>query len=184
MKGVTHVIPVSDGYVVGSCIKHIPLAGSDITKFILQLLRDRQEPIPAEDIKIVARRVKERFCYVAPDIVKEYAKYDADPKRFQSYEGKHPRTGKPYRIDVGYERFLGPELFFNPEIYGTQNVTPLPTVVDEVIQACPIDTRRRLYKNVVLSGGSTMFKDFGRRLERDIKRLCKQRHQEQQARVK
>lgn len=32
--GVTHIIPVSDGYVIGSCIKHIPLAGRDITNFI------------------------------------------------------------------------------------------------------------------------------------------------------
>ena len=30
--GVTHVIPVAEGYVIGSCIKHVPLAGSDITK--------------------------------------------------------------------------------------------------------------------------------------------------------
>ena len=29
----------------------------------------------------------------------------------------------------------------------------------------PIDARRGLYKNIVLSGGSTMFKDFGRRLQ-------------------
>ena len=28
--GVTHVIPVVDGYVIGSCIKNIPLAGKDI----------------------------------------------------------------------------------------------------------------------------------------------------------
>ncbi|KAM7174540.1 actin-related protein 3B isoform 10-T10 [Macrochelys suwanniensis] len=44
-------------------------------------------------------------------------------------------------------------------------------VVDEVIQNCPIDVRRPLYKNVVLSGGSTMFRDFGRRLQRDLKRV-------------
>ncbi|XP_026507828.1 actin-related protein 3B isoform X6 [Terrapene carolina triunguis] len=44
-------------------------------------------------------------------------------------------------------------------------------VVDEVIQNCPIDVRRPLYKNVVLSGGSTMFRDFGRRLQRDLKRI-------------
>lgn len=47
--GVTHVIPVVDGYVIGSCIKHIPLAGRDITNFIQQLMRERKEPIPAED---------------------------------------------------------------------------------------------------------------------------------------
>merc|ERR1739848_877129 len=32
-------------------------------------------------------------------------------------------------------------------------------------------TRRPLYNNIILSGGSTMFKDFGKRLQRDIKRL-------------
>ena len=37
--GATHIIPVSDGYVIGSRIQHIPLAGSDVTKFILQVLR-------------------------------------------------------------------------------------------------------------------------------------------------
>lgn len=34
--GVTHVLPVSAGFVISSCIKHIPLAGSDITKFIME----------------------------------------------------------------------------------------------------------------------------------------------------
>lgn len=46
--GVTHVIPVADGYVIGSCIKHIPLAGRDITNYIQQIQRERKEPIPAE----------------------------------------------------------------------------------------------------------------------------------------
>ena len=46
--GVTHVIPVADGYVIGSCIKHIPLAGRDITSFVQKLMRDRAEPIPSE----------------------------------------------------------------------------------------------------------------------------------------
>jgi len=65
---------------------------------------------------------------------------------------------------------LGPEIFFNPEIFSSDFLTPLPKVVDDSIQSCPIDTRRGLYKNIVLSGGSTMFKDFGRRLQRDVKR--------------
>ena len=29
--GVTHVIPCAEGYVIGSAIKHIPIAGRDIT---------------------------------------------------------------------------------------------------------------------------------------------------------
>ena len=51
-----------------------------------------------------------------------------------------------YSIDVGYERFLAPEIFFNPEIYSSDFLTPLPEIVDDVIQQSPIDVRRGLYK--------------------------------------
>ncbi|RXM98781.1 Actin-related protein 3B [Acipenser ruthenus] len=103
--GVTHVIPVAEGYVIGSCIKHIPIAGRDITYFTQQLLREREVGIPPEQSLETAKAVK-----------------------------------------------------------------PISEVVDEVIQNCPIDVRRPLYKNIVLSGGSTMFRDFGRRMQRDLKR--------------
>jgi len=119
----------------------------------------------------VAKRVKEQYSYVCPDMVKEFMKYDTQPdKCLKLYEGIESVSKRPFTCDVGYERFLGPEIFFNPEIYSSDFLTPLPKVVDDTIQNCPIDTRRPLYKNIVLSGGSTMFKDFGRRLQRDIKR--------------
>lgn len=37
--GVTHIIPVSEGYVIGSSIRSIPIAGKDITRFVQQLMR-------------------------------------------------------------------------------------------------------------------------------------------------
>jgi len=174
--GVTHVIPVAEGYVIGSSIKHIPLAGRDITAFVQQLMRERNEPIPPSESMEVAKRVKEMYSYVCPDIVKEFAKYDSDPSKWiKQYQGQNSVTKKPYACDVGYERFLGPEIFFNPEIFSSDFLTPLPKVVDDTIQTCPIDVRRGLYKNIVLSGGTTMFKDFGKRLQRDIKRAVDNR---------
>lgn len=182
--GVTHVIPVADGYVIGSCIKHIPLAGRTITSFIQQLMRDRKEPVPAEDSLEVAKRVKEMYSYVCPDLVKEFAKFDAKPdKYFKTYEGVKRSTGQKYMCEIGYERFLGPEVFFNPEIFSSDFTTPLPDVVDDAIMKCPIDVRRSLYKNIVLSGGTTMFKDFGRRLQRDIKCIVDSRMQANIARL-
>jgi len=169
--GVTHVIPVAEGYVIGSSIKHIPLAGRDITAFVQQLMRERNEPIPPAESLEIAKRVKETYSYVCPDIVKEFAKYDTEQSKWiRQHSAINSVTRKPYTVDVGYERFLGPEIFFNPEIFSSDFLTPLPKVVDDTIQTCPIDVRRGLYKNIVLSGGTTMFKDFGKRLARDIKR--------------
>lgn len=165
--GVTHVIPVAEGYVIGSSIKSIPIAGRDITYFVQSLLRDRGEP---DSSLKTAQEIKEEYCYVCPDIVKEFARFDRDRSRFLKHVVTHP-GGRQVSVDVGYERFLAPEIFFNPEIYSSDFLTPLPTVVDTVIQSSPIDVRRGLYKNIVLSGGSTLYKDFGRRLQRDIRQL-------------
>ncbi|VDI78411.1 actin-related protein 3 isoform X1 [Mytilus galloprovincialis] len=170
--GVTHVIPVAEGYVIGSCIKHIPIAGRDITYFIQQLLREREVGIPPEQSLETAKAIKERYSYVCPDIAKEFAKYDADPSKWMKrFEGMNSITRQQFAVDVGYERFLGPEIFFHPEFSNPDFITPISEVVDTVIQNCPIDVRRGLYKNVVLSGGSTMFKDFGRKMQRDVKRV-------------
>ncbi|EGD75252.1 hypothetical protein PTSG_12505 [Salpingoeca rosetta] len=169
--GVTHVIPVAEGYVIGSCIKHIPIAGRDITYFVQQLLREREVGIPPEQSLEVAKRIKERYTYVCPDIVKEFEKYDKQPdKYFKQYTGHNRVTKKPFSVDVGYERFLGPEIFFHPEFANPDFKTSISETVDTVVQQSPIDVRRGLYKNVVLSGGSTMFKDFRRRLERDVQK--------------
>ncbi|XP_022369705.1 actin-related protein 3B isoform X3 [Enhydra lutris kenyoni] len=170
--GVTHAIPVAEGYVIGSCIKHIPIAGRDITYFIQQLLREREVGIPPEQSLETAKAIKEKYCYICPDIVKEFAKYDVDPRKWiKQYTGINAINQRKFVIDVGYERFLGPEIFFHPEFANPDFMESISDVVDEVIQNCPIDVRRPLYKNVVLSGGSTMFRDFGRRLQRDLKRV-------------
>lgn len=37
--GATHVVPVAEGYVIGSSIKSIPIAGKDVTHFVQQLMQ-------------------------------------------------------------------------------------------------------------------------------------------------
>ena len=48
-------------------------------------------------------------------------------------------------------------------------------MVDESILGCPLDFRKQLYANIVLSGGSTMFTNFHRRLQQDIKHRVQER---------
>ena len=102
-------------------------------------------------------------------------RFDQDPNKYiKQYEGVNSITKRGFTVDVGYERFLGPEIFFHPE-FANPDFTgdlrqfnfyhhchhfpvPISETVDTVVQNCPIDVRRGLYKNIVLSGGSTMFK--------------------------
>lgn len=103
----------------------------------------------------------------------EFAKYDkrkdnsALLKKFQKeIEGVYPLTKEPYRISVGYERFLAPEMFFHPEIVDPKYKQSIDEIIDNAIQFSPIDTRRKLYENIVLSGGSTLFSGLIPRLQR------------------
>jgi actin-related protein 3 len=120
--GITHVFPVCDGYVIGSCVKSIPLAGRDITQFTLQMLKDRGEKFKAEDSTEIASKIKEKYGYVCKDVLKEFKKYDdkeeaagqiTQSKKFKNFVHK-TINGNMVNIDVGYERFLGPEMFFHP----------------------------------------------------------------------
>jgi len=72
------------------------------------------------------------------------------------------------KCDVGYERFLAPEMFFHPEFIHGSWTKPLEQVVDECVQQCPIHYRLKLYNNIVLSGGSTLFTGFDKRLQRNL----------------
>mmetsp|Transcript_10718 Transcript_10718/g.15671 ORF Transcript_10718/g.15671 Transcript_10718/m.15671 type:complete len:432 (+) Transcript_10718:125-1420(+) len=174
--GITNVVPIYEGYVVGSSIRKIPVAGRDVTEFIKQMLRDRREPVPPEDLTEAATRIKENHCYICKDIVKEFQSYDKDLSSFKTLNGTHRRTKEPWQCSIGYERFLGPEVFFQPEMFSPDFNTPLAQVVDDCILSAPTDCRRQLYNNIVLSGGSTMFKAFGKRLERDIKKRVTARY--------
>jgi len=133
----------------------------------------------------VAKRIKEMHSYVCPDLAKEFAKYDAKPEKyFKEFKGVKRTTKQPYTCEVGYERFLGPEIFFSPEIFSNDFRDPLPQVVDETILKCPIDVRRKLYSKIVLSGGTTLFKDFDKRLARDIKKLVTKRRDDNIAKMR
>eukprot|EP00759_Apiculatamorpha_spiralis_P023134 PhF_6_TR27009/c0_g1_i1/m.39440/K18584/ACTR3, ARP3; actin-related protein 3 len=168
--GVTHVVPIVDGYVINSAIRHIPLAGRDVTNMVLQKLRNREgSSIPPEEALRTAQMIKEKYCYVCKDLASEFNAFDSDPSRFMRHTQTSQKSGKSFSFDVGYEQFLGPEVFFHPEIFNSEFTKPLPDVVDETIMATPIDCRRSLFKNIALSGGTTTFKDFHKRLQKDLR---------------
>lgn len=79
--GVTHVIPIFNGSVIGSCIKHIPLAGKEISNFIKKFMKERGEKIPIEDANRVATEVKEKYSYCCKDLLKEMEKFDEKVER-------------------------------------------------------------------------------------------------------
>ena len=124
--GVTHVIPIADGFPIPNAIKHIPIAGRNVTEYVMQALIDRKEPIPERERKETARIIKENYCYCCPDIFKQFEKFDKKEKNPETGEWEPysklkeksmvlPISGKRINLRLGYEQFMGPEIFFHPE---------------------------------------------------------------------
>ena len=83
--------------------------------------------------------------------------------------GFNGANGKPKQI--GQERYRAPEILFDPELIGLE-YPGVHQIVQDAITRTDLDLRKSLYLNIVLSGGSTLCKNFPDRLMREIKRLA------------
>ena len=71
---------------------------------------------------------------------------------------------------VGNERFRAPEILFDPEIIGLE-YAGVQQLVFDAINRTDMDLRKKLFANIVLSGGATLTRGFGERLLLELQRL-------------
>jgi len=70
-------------------------------------------------------------------------------------------------LSIGSARYRAPEILFNPAIIGAE-YGGIQDCIYDCINQCDLDLRRDLYKEIVLTGGSTNTKNFGRRLVTEL----------------
>ena len=64
-------------------------------------------------------------------------------------------------LTFGQERFLAPEVLFRPSLLDSiDEGKGLPEVMFDSIMKSPIDYRKSLFNQVVISGGSSMFPGY------------------------
>ena len=74
-------------------------------------------------------------------------------------------------IELGSSRYRAPELLFRPELVGDESEGIHEILANSIIKS-DMDLRKHLFQNIVLSGGSTLFKGFGDRLLNELKRMA------------
>jgi len=166
--GVSHVVPIYEGYTLPHAIQRMDLAGRDLTEYMTKILTESGHNMTSSSERDIVRQMKEDTCYVCEDnIDAEMAKYNKAPMDFE----KQFTLPDGNTVPLTTERFRVPEVLFDPLISGRE-LPGIHTATHKCIQSCDIDLRRELYKNIVLSGGTTMYPGIGERLTKELKALA------------
>ncbi|XP_047337774.1 actin-7-like isoform X1 [Impatiens glandulifera] len=162
--GVSHALPIYEGYLLQDAIFRMNLAGDDLTGSMMNMLSERLVyPFATNNNNAerdIARDMKEKLAYVALDYEQEMEKTaDVSSSSYELPDGQV--------IKIGTERFECPEILFRPSLIGIESPGIHEAIYNSIMK-CDSDIRKDLYENIVLCGGSTMFPGFVERLSKEL----------------
>uniref|UniRef100_A0A3B4YEJ0 Uncharacterized LOC111649539 n=1 Tax=Seriola lalandi dorsalis TaxID=1841481 RepID=A0A3B4YEJ0_SERLL len=162
--GVSHSVPVFEGYCLPHAVQRFPLAGGDVTLQLKKLLQEKGVSMRTTAEMEIVREMKERCCCVA-------LSYEAElTGRGSSCTEMHYTMPDGQMVSLGSERFRAPEILFKPELIGQDQYGMHESIFKSILSS-DIDLRRCFLGNIVLSGGNTLLPGLPERLQAEIRGL-------------
>ncbi|NXD87576.1 ACTL9 protein, partial [Halcyon senegalensis] len=147
---VSQAVPVHEGYGLAYATERMDLAGSHLSWYLATLLEGTGYMLNNKMVHAM-EDIKHKCCYVASNFESECqlppGSYALD---FPLPDGQ--------TISLGKERFQCPEVLFNPlPNWGTPYMG-IHEMAQRSLDRLPDEIRSTMYKNILLCGGSSLFK--------------------------
>eukprot|EP00924_Labyrinthula_sp_SR-Ha-C_P002897 augustus_masked-scaffold_13-processed-gene-10.6-mRNA-1 protein AED:0.07 eAED:0.07 QI:0/-1/0/1/-1/1/1/0/367 len=156
--GVTHTVPIYEGYALPHAVLRLDLGGSDVSSLLKKSLLDN---VCFKEKGLTDNLVEDIKRYLGAVCEESGGKFSKD-NYFVQYT-----LPDGTQIDVGTERFQCVEGMFRTRMFGI-SATGVHENIYNSIMKCDIDIRRDLYSNIVLTGGNTMFKGIQKRIRNEM----------------
>jgi len=161
--GVTHTVPVFEGFAIPHAVEKMDIAGRVLTQYCQKLLQGTGHTFTSSAELEIVKSIKEQLCYVSQDYEADFASCSESSSLDAQFELPDKRT-----ITVkGDVRICTPELIFKPELNG-KSCKSIQALAWQSITSSDIDTRKELMKNVIMSGGTTMYEGMSERLKSEL----------------
>jgi len=164
--GVTHTVPVYEGFSITHAIEKMQIAGREITSHTQKLLLNLGHSFTSSAELEIVKDIKEKVSFVALNYDDEYAAAQSSSSLNVQYTLPDKST-----IDLpGSFRIEVPELLFKPELKGL-TCDSMHGLANKSVKGSDVDLRKDLLKNIILSGGSTMYEGIEHRLKKEMEAL-------------
>jgi centractin len=154
-EGVTHAVPVYEGFALQHSVTRSDVAGRDVTRQLQLQLRRAGLCFTTTAEADLVKTIKEESCYLTQSGQSDDSTEKESKTQYQLPDGQ--------AVTLSSERYQAPSVLFDPSLFGSEEPGAADILVN-AIQKSDIDLRSKLFSQIVLAGGSTLTPGFGDRL--------------------